>query len=180
MKIPIEPLQITRTSKAHEVELLATCDPQGCGKFAHCCKYESAILNEEEIPKIARYLTISVEACKQKYLEQCTRFHTTVWKARMEKRNGEARGPCVFLQNNSCSIHAVKPLFCRVGSCNAFGERFLQWYWLNHCVQKEDAESVREWAHYLLAHKAIAGGSLEEMIPDKERLQRILTCEDIY
>ncbi|MBI2549038.1 YkgJ family cysteine cluster protein [Candidatus Woesearchaeota archaeon] len=179
MKIPIEPIQITKQSKANEVEVLATCDPHGCGKFAHCCKYESAILNEDEIPKIANFLNISAEECKQKYLEKCERFNTEVWRARMEKTDVQPRGPCVFLHNNLCSIHPVKPLFCRIGSCNAFGERFLQWYWLNHCVQKEDAESIRQWAHYLRAHMAIPGGSLEEIIPNKERLQRMLTCEDV-
>lgn len=45
---------------------------------------------------------------------------------------------------------------------------------LNHQVNVNDPESIRQYAIYLKTHTTIPGGELEELVPDKERLRKIL------
>ena len=54
-----------------------------------------------------------------------------------------------------------------------------QWFTLNHFVNVDDPESIRQWAVYLKTHDTIQGGSLEELVPDKKLLKKILNYEII-
>jgi len=48
---------------------------------------------------------------------------------------------------------------------------------LNYIVNSSDPEAIRLWAEYLKTHPTIPGGDLEELVPDKERLKKILNFE---
>jgi len=51
---------------------------------------------------------------------------------------------------------------------------------LNYLVNKNDPESIRQYAAYLKSGgKTIPGGKLEELIPDKEKLKKILNFEQL-
>ena len=166
------------TSERLIVEHASTCpvsdDCKSCGK---CCQYGTGYLIESDIPKIAKFLRISEEELKQKYLEQVELFHKHMWKP---KTITKPFGPCVFYKDG-CSIHSVKPKQCKTGSWNDESDQLVQWFYLNYVVDPEDPESVRQWASYLQHYKAvIQGGELQELVPDKERLQKILGFEETF
>ena len=49
---------------------------------------------------------------------------------------------------------------------------------VKHAVDANDAESVRQYAQYLKSGgKTIPGAELENLVPDKERLRKILSYE---
>ena len=48
----------------------------------------------------------------------------------------------------------------------------------NFAVNKDDAESVRQFAQYIKSGgKLIPGASSQELVPDKEKLKKILNYE---
>ena len=99
----------------------------GCGA---CCR-QAVPLAEIEAYQIAELVENMEEPrrseIKQKFAEACRHFHETNWFERMDeysKLSHEERQtvvleyfydgiPCPFLENESCSIHAVRPLACR-------------------------------------------------------------------
>ena len=99
----------------------------GCGA---CCR-QAVPLAEIEAYRIAELVENMEEPrrseIKQKFAEACRHFHETKWFERMDeyaKLSHEERQtvvleyfydgiPCPFLENESCSIHAVRPLACR-------------------------------------------------------------------
>jgi Fe-S-cluster containining protein len=106
-------------------------------------------------------------------------FNTNLSRPKIKKED-KPYGECIFLQNKKCTIQKVKPLQCRVGNCNEHGERLSKWFMLNYLVNKDDPESIRQYAAYLSSGgKTIEGGKLEEIIPDKEKLKKILNFEQL-
>ena len=147
---------------------------------AHCCKYGSGYFLPEDIKKLAEHLKMSEEEAIKEYLEEVTVFNTNIHRAKQIKhRNSNVpHGQCMFLgQNYKCVIHDVKPFHCKLGTCTDHGEDLSIWFTLNHLVNKHDPESVRQWATYLKTHKTIPGGSLKDIIPDEEKLKKILSYE---
>ena len=86
----------------------------------------------------------------------------------------------VFFGDIGCKIHKVKPLQCRIGNCGEHGEELSIWFMLNYLVNTKDPESIRQYNIYLQSGgKTIPGGNLEELIPDKEELKKILNFEQL-
>ena len=48
---------------------------------------------------------------------------------------------------------------------------------MNHVVDKDDPEAIRQWAQFLKNNDPIPGGHLEERVPDKEKLRKIMNYE---
>jgi Fe-S-cluster containining protein len=73
----------------------------GCTK---CCEQEGFVyLTEDDIPRLAGFLKVSVEAFEQRY----------VYRTRNQRRLRVPRhAQCEFLKDGGCSVHAVKPLQC--------------------------------------------------------------------
>jgi Fe-S-cluster containining protein len=146
-----------------------------CHKCNNCCKYSTGFLVEGDSKKIARFLNISEKELKEKFLEEGEKFNTKLLRPKILRKNGKPYGECIFLdEKESCTIHKVKPLHCKVGNCNEHGEEIHLWFTLTHFVNKNDPESVRQWATYLKTHPTIPGGKLEELVPDKKQLKEIL------
>jgi Fe-S-cluster containining protein len=134
---------------------------------------------DEDIARIARHLGISKEDFRKNYLEDVLVFNTKLWRMKKEKK-GKPYGTCLFLsKTKGCTIHRIKPFHCRISTCNEYGEDIQQWFQLNYAVNKDDAASVREWAICAKAHPVIKGGALEEIVPDKNKLAKILNYEVI-
>jgi Fe-S-cluster containining protein len=147
-----------------------------CRKCGHCCKHGTGFLVSDDAKKIAKFLGISEEELKKKYLEKIIKFNTTLFRPKSVKK-GKPYGVCVFYDND-CKIHQVKPLQCRVGNCNEHGEELAVWFDLNYFVSKDDPQSIREWKVYLdSGGKTIKGGELEDLVPDKKILKKILNYE---
>ncbi|MBI4151272.1 YkgJ family cysteine cluster protein [Candidatus Woesearchaeota archaeon] len=168
-----EEAHVTASTPLQVIEHLADtpCQKHNCTK---CCETGTGTALESDLPHIADTLNVPLNEVKDKYFEPVTRFHTTHWKPKMVSK---PYGACVFLGKEGCSIHSVRPTGCRLASWNHHGEKLNDWFDLNYFVNKNDAQSVREWAMKLKFSKTIPGGELEALVPDKEKLRKILSHE---
>lgn len=160
-----------KTPKKRVLELGKRCD-----KSNHCCSYTTGFLAEDDATQIAQFLGISEEELKEKFLDEVKMFNTNVLRPKSIKSD-KPHGPCVFLDENGCKIHEVKPLHCRLYTCQDYGFDLTQWFYLNHLVNPEDPQSVREYAMFLKQNKPIPGGELEEIVPSAREREKILNYE---
>lgn len=131
---------------------------------------------ESEAPRIAAFLNIPKEKFIKEFLEELEVFHTTLYKIKPVKKKEKVYGKCMFLENNLCKIHEIKPLHCRIGNCSEHGEELHVWFLLNYCLNIYDPESIRQYNSYVkTGGKIIPGGEIEELFPDKELLERVLS-----
>ncbi|MBW2974764.1 YkgJ family cysteine cluster protein [Candidatus Woesearchaeota archaeon] len=152
-----------------------------CQRRNHCCRFGSGFLVGDDLINISRFLVIKEDELIKRYLEEKELFNKRLLRPRLKpKKEHLPYGECIFFSGDGCRIHKVKPLQCRVGNCNEHGEKLSIWFMLNYLVDKEDPESIRQYASYLKAGgKTIEGGKLEELVPDKEKLKRILNFEEL-
>jgi hypothetical protein len=73
----------------------------GCTK---CCEQQGFVyLTEDDIPRLAGFLKLSVEAFERRY----------VYRTRNQRRLRVPRhAQCEFLKDGGCSVHPAKPLQC--------------------------------------------------------------------
>jgi len=150
-----------------------------CDKCGHCCSYGTGFAVKEDIKPIAKYLNVKEKELKEKWMEEVEIFHTKLWRPKTIKKpeqRDKPFGKCVFLKDKICSIHKVKPLQCRIGNCKS--EELALWFMLNYQVNANDPESIREFASYLKhGGKTLPGGELNNLIQDKEKLNKIIKYE---
>ncbi|MBI2208594.1 YkgJ family cysteine cluster protein [Candidatus Woesearchaeota archaeon] len=157
-------------------------------KLAHPCKCDactvgclhgSGVFAPGEIEKLAEFMNVDAEVLKKEFLEEIEKFNTKKFRPRIKRKN-HPYGKCIFFDEKlGCKIHEAKPLECKIAmGCKPYGEQLALWFMLNHFVNKDDAESVRQYASYLkTGGKTLDGGKLEELVPDKEKLRKILSFE---
>lgn len=169
---------ITKNTPLKDVLKLApACQCNACN---HGCKYGSGSLVEGDSKKIAEFLKISEEDLKKDFLEEIELFNKKVLRPRLLRENGKVHGRCIFFSGEKgCTIHPVKPLECKTSmGCKDYSEELSIWFMINHIVDVNDPESVRQYAQYLKAGgKTIPGASLDELVPNKEKLKKILSYE---
>ncbi len=145
-----------------------------CKMCGNCCKYTSGFLVDDDITRIARFLRMTTDELKKKYLEEHERFNTKLLRPKLIKGT-KPYGKCIFYNEQvGCTIHEVKPLHCKIGNCNTYGDDLNQWFMLNYLVNPDDPDSIRQWKIFLTQNKSIPGGSLKELVPDEEKLKKIL------
>ncbi|MGE9270441.1 MAG: YkgJ family cysteine cluster protein [Verrucomicrobiales bacterium] len=93
-----------------------------CQRCTACCRWPGDVrLEEEEIPRISKYLGMS----EAEFLERYTRLRTNRrGLSLIERENHE----CIMLENGGCRIHEVKP-----GQCAGFPNRWNFKNWRDHC-----------------------------------------------
>ena len=153
-----------------------------CGMCNSCCKHDTGIVLDEDIPQIAKFFKISEKKVKEEHLVEHEKFNKKCYKFKQEKINGKPYGKCIMLDDNKggvgCIIHKVKPIHCKVCSAKSLqGEKLVQWFALNYLVDVSDPESIRQWAVFLQYNASIPGGELEKLVPDKNKLKKILSYE---
>jgi len=147
-----------------------------CKKCGHCCKHGTGFLAGDDAKKIAKFLGITEKELEEKYLEPVTKFNTTLFRPKSIKGK-KPYGVCVFY-DKECTIHKVKPLQCKIGNCNKYGEELSVWFDLNYFANENDPQSIREWKVYLdSGGKNIPGGKLKELVPNPKKLKKILSYE---
>ena len=163
-------LLINRFSPLKEIiELGKKCDKSG-----HCCSFGGGFILEHELDDLSRNLKMSKDELIKNYLDEKISFNTKHYKFK-SKKTSKPFGPCIFLDNNLCKIHQFKPLHCKVGNCcKKYGEKLSLWFALNHFVNPNDPDSIRQWAIYLKTHPTIPGGELKDLVNDEEKLNKIL------
>ncbi len=147
-----------------------------CEKSNHCCSYTSGFLAKDDLSRIAKFLGMSKQQVMDNYLEEVEMFNKKALRPRRDIQD-KPYGPCVFLEEKGCKIHEVKPLHCKVFTCKPFGFQLTQWFYLNYLVDPEDPEAIRQYAQFLHANDPIPGGNLEELVPNKKKLKKILGYE---
>ncbi|MBD3164306.1 hypothetical protein GF323_03835 [Candidatus Woesearchaeota archaeon] len=150
-----------------------------CSRKNNCCRYGSGFLAGDDKEKIADFLHISGERLEKEYLEEKEQFNRKLLRPRL--KSGKNYGECIFFDGEGCRINKVKPLQCRVGNCSDNGEELSAWFLLNYILDKDDAESIRQYASYIKSGgKIIPGGKLEDIVPDKKKLKKILGYEILH
>lgn len=151
----------------------------GCDACSHGCHYGSGAFTDEQLPEVAEFLGVAESELKEHYLERVTKFNTTLWRPKVERKDSLPYGECTFFHDGKCSIHPVKPLECQVAmGCEEDGEDHILWFTLNHFVNPYDPQSVREWqTHLKTGGKTLPGGEVEDLVPDKETREKILNYE---
>ena len=145
-----------------------------CKKCGKCCTFDSGYLVDEDFPKIAKFLGVSEDELKEKYLQKVHMFGKIIFKPKVKKK-GKHYGECIFLKNNKCSIHSVKPLNCKVGTCNEHGSDVSVWFALNYFIDEKTPQSIRDWKVNLdCGGRNIPGGELKELVKDEKKLRKIL------
>lgn len=139
-----------------------------CDKCGHCCKYGSGFAQSHELKKIANHLKIDEEKLKNEYFDKANVFNKELYRPKIKKTDGMPFGPCIFLEENICKIQNVKPIHCRVGNCNESGEALSEWYAINHLVDKESDESLRQWSVRVELKPTIPGGTPVELVGEEK------------
>ncbi len=171
-------VQISKETKIDDILKLG----QLCNRENNCCKHGSGFLIGNDLKNIAQFLGMQESEVKEKYLEEKELFNTKLFRPKLKtplKKIQLPYGECIFFSGDGCKIHEVKPLQCKIGNCSKYGEELSLWFMLNYVVNEDDPESIRQYAIYLKSGgKTIAGGELERLVPDKERLKKILRYEE--
>jgi Fe-S-cluster containining protein len=171
MKDELKSVMITTQTPREYIERLAT----RCDRCGHCCSYDSGIFLEEDIRRIADYLGIPQSEFIRQCLVEKRIFNKKVHKAKLTGK-GKPYGACLFQDDKSCIIHDVKPLHCKLTSgCLPHGQELNIWYMLNFIVDPKDPQAIREWAIYLQSHPTIPGGELNQIVPDPDERESILS-----
>ncbi len=166
---------ITKNTPLKEVLKLAA--PCSCNACSHGCKFGSGSLAGDDSKKIADFLEIPEEDLKNAFLEEVELFNKKLLRPRLIKDDKKPYGRCVFYDDaKGCTIHEVKPLECKTSiQCKDYGEELSVWFMVNHVVDANDPESVRQYAQYIKSGgKIIPGALLHDLVPDKEKLKKIL------
>jgi len=163
-------MYVTKQTPKEKVLELA----QKCSQCGHCCGFAGGYLLKEDLKRIANFLEITERELRKKYANETEAFNTKILRLKSEASQ-KPYAACIFYdKKQGCMVNDVKPLYCKIGNCNEHGEALNQWFMLNYMVNNADAESIRQWATFLKQNDAIPGGSLHELVPDKNKLNRIL------
>ena len=169
---------ITKNTPLKEVLNLAA--PCRCNACNHGCNYGSGLLVGDDLKNIASFLGISEEELKKDFLEEVELFNKKMLRPKLLRQGKKPHGQCIFYdEQKGCTIHQVKPLQCKTSiNCKDYGEELSVWFMVNFVIDSNDAESVRQYSNYIKSGgKLIKGTSLEELVPDKEKLKKILSYE---
>lgn len=161
-------------------EVLKLAAPCQCSACSHGCKFGSGSLAGDDAKHIAKFLGISEDNLKKGFLEEVELFNKKLLRPKLIREKTKHYGRCVFFDDEKgCTIHEVKPLECKTSiQCRDYGEDLSVWFMVNHAVDANDAESIRQYAQYIKSRgKVIPGAELENLVPDKEKLRKILNYE---
>ena len=74
-----------------------------CTKCANCCKTVRPVLKPADLRRLAKYLELSVNEFRSRYLEDDPEKEGSVFRNQ----------PCPFLQDNLCTVYNHRPGDCR-------------------------------------------------------------------
>jgi len=170
-------VEITKETPTEEIIKLAPdCR---CNACEIGCKFGAGFLAKGDGEKLAKLMGISEDELKAKYLEEVEMFNTKMLRPKLVKKADNPYGRCIFFDDKKgCTVHQAKPLQCRTSmGCRDYGQELTVWFYLNHAVNPDDAESIRQWSTFLKHNPSIKGGELKDLVPDSEKLSKILSYE---
>jgi Fe-S-cluster containining protein len=149
--------RISAKTKDEEALSLSSC-PNKCG---HCCQYGSGYVLLDEIKNLAMNFKITEEEFKSKYLMPS--LYKKAMKFKIKKKEGKPYGSCIFYEG-TCTIHGIKPLHCRIGTCNEHGQDLSTWFMINHLIDPNDENEVMEYITFLKFGNNIPGCEVENIV----------------
>ncbi len=170
---------LTKNTQLKEVLKLA--HPCKCDACTVGCKHGSGFLVDEDIPNVAKFLNIEEEVLKKEFLEEVEKFNTNLFRPKIIRKD-KPYGKCIFFDKEiGCKIHEVKPRECKISmGCKDYGEQLSIWFMLNHFVNKNNPESIRQYAIYLKSgNKTLPEAELKDLVPDEEKLKKILSFQQL-
>jgi Fe-S-cluster containining protein len=167
-----------KISRDSEVDDLLKLSPDcGCDSCKGSCRFGSGFAVDEDLPKIAAHLNISVEDLKSGFLDKRMMLNTELFRPKIKTREMPF-GECVFFDDSAgCRIHDVKPLQCRLAmGCRDYGDDIMAWFLVNHFLNPADPQSVREYDSYIkTGGKVIPGADIKDICPDDKLREDILS-----
>jgi len=161
-------------------EVLKLAAPCSCNACNNGCEFGSGLLAGKDLKNISKFLNIPEEELKSSFLEETELFNKKLFRPKLLRHKNKPYGRCIFYNDGEgCAIHPVKPLECKTSiNCRDYGEELSVWFKVNYLVDLNDPESIRQYSQYIKSGgKLIPGSELENLVPDKERLRRILSYE---
>lgn len=161
-------------------DVLKLAAPCQCNACSHGCKFGSGSLVGDDAKNIAKFLGIQENDLKKGFLEEIELFNKKLLRPKLIREKGKPYGRCVFFDDEKgCTVHEVKPLECKTSiQCRDYGEDLGVWFMVNHVVDANDAESIRQYAKYIRSGgKLIEGARIEQLVPDRKKLKKILSYE---
>ena len=162
-------------------EVLELVNPCKCNACTIGCKHGSGFLVKEDLPKIADFLQVSEEELIKEFLEELEKFNTKLYRPKILRKN-KPYGKCIFFDDKiGCKVHEVKPLECKISmGCKDYGEQLSLWFMLNHFVNENDPESIRQFATHLKSGgKTIKGAVCKLQQPRGQRRIRAHCLTDV-
>ena len=140
---------ITANTKLKEALKLAA--PCRCHSCNNGCKYGSGFLVGDDAKNISEFLGITEEKLKKEFLEEVEQFNRKLLRPKLLRKENKPYGKCIFYdENKGCTVHSVKPLQCKTSiGCKDYGEDLSVWFMVNFIVDKNDPESMRQFAQYI-------------------------------
>jgi Fe-S-cluster containining protein len=147
-----------------------------CKKCGNCCSYDSGFIAKNEIKGLAKHFKLKEKDFENKFLRELKLFNNTVYKFKLNNKE-KPYGPCIlYSKEKGCTIQKIKPLHCKIGNCNKYGEQLSAWFTVNFLVNKNNPESIRQFNQYIKSGgKTIPGGDIKDLIKDKKQLKDILS-----
>ena len=168
-------MEITISTSKEDIEKLS----KDCKKCGHCCSYGTGYLIKGDLEAIADYLKKDLKTLKEEKFTEAMVFGTPLLRPKtLTEDDGKPFGKCVFLKDNNCMIHPVKPYMCKVGTCSKSGASVMEWFYLHYAVQPYNNKSLSEWNARLESHPTIQGGAAEDLVPDKQVREKLLSMND--
>ena len=167
------------TKKTPLKEVLKLTHPCKCEACNNGCKYGSGFLVEKDIPKLANHLKISEDVLKKDFLEELEKFNIKKFRPKILRKDKQY-GKCIFFNDEiGCRVHEAKPLECKISmGCKDYGEQLSLWFMLNYFVNENDPESIRQFSIYLKSGgKTLPAAELKDLVPDMEKLKKILSFQ---
>lgn len=94
-----------------------------CNQCGECCRQSTCHLEQKDVSRIAQHLGLSRREFARQYLQVFLPEDSAAVKPRMTE-NG-----CVFLKDNACSIHQVKPKGGREYECWTAQPHASRYWW---------------------------------------------------
>ena len=176
MKRNLSSVGLSKHTPYEYIEKLA----KDCKRCGDCCSYGSGFILPDEIEKLSRKVGLKRETFTQDFLVETEVFNKVVYKAKTKSKD-KPFGPCIFFdEKEGCTVHEFKPVHCTLSKgCGGYGEYLSEWFTLNYILNPNDPEAIRQWAQYLKNNGTLPGGNLIELVPDKDKLKKILNYEII-
>jgi hypothetical protein len=154
-------------------------NPQRPGEV---CKMSACLIHDDEVEEIANKLDLTKDQLTKNLLDKIHVYGKIIHKPKLEKKDGKEHlpiGTCVFFNESKCKLEDKMPLHCKLSTADSHGHKLHLWYMLNHVIDKSNPDAIREWNVYLKTHPTIPGGELHELVPEKTKLEKILSYDHL-